>query len=790
MRFRFTLFFFFILHLVLFLNPNTYGASGKDESDPAYIRSQVDRFIRMANDIRDSSISLYYQYGMKALVMSKPVNYKKGEADALQCIGNFYLSRKNYLQALESHFESKKIYESIGCDSGTIESTAQIGLVFNQLRRYDRAVSYLQKANNLARSRNDTNAIILISGSLGDVFLKTGDTLAAYQCHMDALNLANKCRTEFVILLAYRSAGTFYMQTGELDKAQFYYNEVVRYCLKHTKAPQLGSMYTLLAHAFQLDKDYKSSLKYNILASKYRKQSNQLSLYASSLLNIGYSYFLLKKYDSCYYFLKSGLALAEDLNEKGLQAYGYRHLFEYYEHMNDWKNALGTFRMYSAASDSVEAEEKRDVISQFEVNKTLSESESNNELLRNEISIQKLNLRIKNQQIFLLFVFIFLSIIFTSFIYRLYIRNKKSRQELKKINDQLDKEIGIRKKIEDDLRESEELHRFLTDNSLDVIVQIDRSLRIIYVSPSCKNLFGYDQAELLGMKYPDSLIHPEDIGKVKEEVDKMIHDKMPTKFTFLALHKSGASFWAESHINPIFDDHTGELIELLSVVRDFSTHVEHEKMLMENANQKEVMVSEIHHRVKNYFAILASLMDLEKREAAAEAHKPISNLKYRVKTMGLIHDQLYNSRNISNLSFSEFLKQLSGEISSAMMKEGVRIYTEIDDCHLHVKTAMPLGLIVNELLINSFKYAFNGREKGCVHVIFRLLNNNEVPPGDDLVYWELTVKDDGIGLPEGFDPAKTKSLGMRIVKMLTDQVDASMVVTGKGGTCFVITNKK
>jgi len=367
------------------------------------------------------------------------------------------------------------------------------------------------------------------------------------------------------------------------------------------------------------------------------------------------------------------------------------------------------------------------------------------------------------------------------------IKNKRSKIELKAINLHLDQEIEDRKKIEDQLRESESLHRFLTENSMDVISRTGKDLQLSYISPSCMNLYGLNPSEMLAIKNQADIIHPDFYKSLKSEFDEMIQYKEPTKFTYRTLCADGTYFWAESHVNPIFDESTGELKELISIVRDVSHRIDQEEALFESAKQKELLIREIHHRAKNNFSILISLMNFQKEKITdTELRNCLDDLQFRVRTMALVHDQLHRSKNIITLPFNEYLINLSNVISKAFQKEGIVLHTDIEECYFDIETALPLGLIVNELLTNAFKYAFINKTQGNIWVEFRPILEDETDPELEDIYWILTVKDDGVGLPVTFDLNDASTLGMQIITVLTGQLQAKLRIDRDGGTSFII----
>ena len=301
--------------------------------------------------------------------------------------------------------------------------------------------------------------------------------------------------------------------------------------------------------------------------------------------------------------------------------------------------------------------------------------------------------------------------------YRQFIRNKKSKIALQQLNKKLDNEIEERKQVEVQLRKSETLHHFLTDNSLDVISRIDNHDKYVYISPSCKNIYGYNQQEMLEMDNVYALIDPTFIKILNTGFKEMRKSKEPSKFTYRSRKKDGSSFWAENHINPIFDEDSGELKEMITVIRDISERISHEESLMESSRQKEVLMREIHHRAKNNFAILISLLSIQKFQVKnSELFDILSDMQTRIRTMVLIHEQLYRSNSVDIVSFGQYIMNLTKIISGAFKKEGIILHSEIAECFLNIETALPLGLIVNEILTNSYKYAFNGKERGNIHI--------------------------------------------------------------------------
>ncbi|MEI7983975.1 MAG: sensor histidine kinase, partial [Bacteroidota bacterium] len=227
-----------------------------------------------------------------------------------------------------------------------------------------------------------------------------------------------------------------------------------------------------------------------------------------------------------------------------------------------------------------------------------------------------------------------------------------------------------------------------------------------------------------------------------------------------------------------FNSDTGEVKEIISVIRDISDRKNHEEFISENERQKDLLLHEIHNRVKNNFAILISLMDMQR----SLSHDPVldrsfTDLQLRVRTMSLVHEQLYIGRGIHVIPFDDYLKNLSQIVSSTFKTDLVTLHNDIDPCTLTIEMALPLGLIVNELITNAYKYAFSGKDSGNVWVLLK-------PKAEER--WSITIRDDGIGLPSDFSSRTAQSMGSQIIRLLVQQVEGNLEISNRDGACFNI----
>ncbi|OPY30171.1 MAG: nitrate/nitrite sensor protein NarX [Methanocella sp. PtaU1.Bin125] len=212
--------------------------------------------------------------------------------------------------------------------------------------------------------------------------------------------------------------------------------------------------------------------------------------------------------------------------------------------------------------------------------------------------------------------------------------------------------------------------------------------------------------------------------------------------------------------------------------KEIQEHTEAEEKISTSLKEKEVLLKEIHHRVKNNMQIISSMLGLQsayvKNEKLNEILKDSQN---RIKSMALIHEKLYQSNNMANVNFKEYIETLISNLSTSYNIDRERIIIEknIDNISLNIDTAIPLGLIINELLSNALKHAFPDNRKGVINININQQQDN---------YYLLNIKDNGIGFPAGLDLANTRTLGLNLVNALAEQINGKLNIKIENGTNF------
>jgi PAS domain S-box-containing protein len=293
-------------------------------------------------------------------------------------------------------------------------------------------------------------------------------------------------------------------------------------------------------------------------------------------------------------------------------------------------------------------------------------------------------------------------------------------------------------------------------------------------NPAAEKIFGWSREEVLGHFIP--MLPAEGKDAFAAFRKKLFTGANLNHFEVTKLRKDGKP--VELHVYPSrlinFD---GKISGSILAMTDI-TDIKHRDLeLRRTLSEKDMLLKEVHHRVKNNLQAISSILDIQKlhlkNRQLTEIFRESQN---RIKSMALIHEELYNSREHALVNTRQYISHLLDHLfhSYDVDREKIELDLKIEELLLNIDTAIPCGLIINELVSNSLKYAFDGHGKGTVHVGFTTV-------GD---VYRLRITDNGMGLPEDMDAKTINSLGMILVRSLADQLHSSMKVSRKGGTSF------
>ncbi len=766
-----------VLLLLLLSSVFAYPAELKENTGIGDSIVYIDSLLDLAK--YTTSPEIEKDYANLALTFSVRINYLKGQANALKLLEDYYQTKEEYIECLKYHYKEMDLFERHNNIEDLIEAHSRISQFFlEKIKDFDLAKKYLDMMYQNSQKTADplTHGRVFLTQAQYD--LRKFDYKSAIRNLYLCIACYEKAKATLELGMVYKFLGDAFTQTTQYSNADYYYRKAVAIYEQGGKQAEVAIIYTRIAHIYQVLEDNPKNLEYNLNAMHLRQINGVQLLEASSYLNVGEAYWLLGRKDSASFFLSKSLKLAKQINSTQLLEAIYSQLSDFANTEKRYKDALAYFACCVEYRDKLNRDRSSKDFAIFEATRSIQAIEAKNELMKNENVLQELQIRNGSIRTFLYELAFIILLLLIMFVDTLARNNRKRKNELKVLNSRLQQEIVERIDAQARLTRSEELHRFLAENTVDVISLLDSNMNRKYVSPSCEKFYGFTQQELLHMQSPLKLVDPAFHVDVNKHILEMSQTKKTTGYIYKALRKDGTSFWAEASINPVLDDDTHEIRDVITVVSDISERMKHEEELAENARQKEYLLREIHNRVKNNFTILTSLMNMQRDQTSdTELNRSLTDLQLRVRTMSLVHEQLYKNQEISAIPFDNYLQNLALIISSSFNNNRIELKTDIQPCQLAIEMALPMGLIINELITNVYKYAFPGERTGTLWV--KLLPENDGK-------FSISICDNGIGLPEDFTMKTTHSMGTRIVQILIQQVEAQLEIVNTGGACFRI----
>jgi PAS domain S-box-containing protein len=348
--------------------------------------------------------------------------------------------------------------------------------------------------------------------------------------------------------------------------------------------------------------------------------------------------------------------------------------------------------------------------------------------------------------------------------------------------------IDQRKKAEAALMQSEARYRLITDNMSDAVWLMDRKFRLTFISPSSERKRGFSQRELLDMPFIRHLA-PESQKKFEKDFaetfteERLADPDLPISSTTELEFgmKDGSTYWAETTLS-LIRDATGKPFGYVGMARDVTERKKAEEKILASLHEKEILLREIHHRVKNNLQIIASLLYLQSINITDSFTIDIlRESRSRVKSMALIHEKLYRSEDLSLIPFATYLESLIENLKEAYGIDDttVAISVTIDPpgLSLNIETGIPCGLIINELISNSMKHAFRDGRAGVITIAVKQTSPHE---------FTMILADNGPGFPRDVDFRNTSSLGLQLVNNLVAQLEGDISLDCTSGSVFTM----
>jgi len=334
---------------------------------------------------------------------------------------------------------------------------------------------------------------------------------------------------------------------------------------------------------------------------------------------------------------------------------------------------------------------------------------------------------------------------------------------------------------EAELKRTRETLESFINNTSDAITITDLERKILQVNKGFEKIYGWTAGEAVGMKLPTV---PENmVPEVEKFLTEVKNGNIITAYETIRQRKDGSIFDVSVTISPI-KDASGNIVAFAGISRDITERKKAEEQTKASLLEKEILLREIHHRVKNNMQVISSLLRLQSKYIKdRDDFEIFKDSQNRISSMALIHEKLYQSRDFTNVDFNIYARDLVKGLfhSYGAISNSIVMDIKVENVSLGIDSAIPCGLIINELVTNSLKHAFPDGRKGEIKVFLGQTGEHE---------FELVIHDNGIGIPRGIDFDNSGTLGLHLVKILAEnQLHGEINLDRDHGTEFKINFK-
>lgn len=341
-------------------------------------------------------------------------------------------------------------------------------------------------------------------------------------------------------------------------------------------------------------------------------------------------------------------------------------------------------------------------------------------------------------------------------------------------------DISERKSLEQAKKESETYYRALLEAIPDMVVITDPEGYITYASEITARFLGYESAQELVGKNNQDFFAPEDLGKI-QQIGPLITTQGFLSPIIAGIIKKNREKRVVEISSSVVRISGQQPAAYIGIMRDITERINLEANLRQMLREKEVLIREIHHRVKNNLQLIHSLLRLQVyHNASPEVKTALKDTLSRVRAIALIYESLLRSERLDQINLKTYLDKIVSHLVSLYHKKGknIQVLLNLEEVSVDLSAAHPCGLIVSELVSNSLKYAFADRSEGTIRITLHKSDEQKIT---------LVVSDDGVGLPADFDFKKATSFGWQIVHDLVRQLNATLTWKSDGGTEVAVT---
>ncbi len=677
-------------------------------------------------------------------------------------IGLFDIALNYYLDALDVYIELN--------DSASIAvAYNSLGIVEARQANLWQALKYFQEALELYSKQNNKVGMAQSYNNIGGIYFQLNNWDEALQLYRRAYETYKELEMSHMIAATLGNIGLTYQNLNDFDKALNYLKQSLDIRVKHNYQGEMVESYNNLGALYSELKDYQAANYYYEKSLELASEIGEKRIVALSLINIGKGKYLDGKIYDAISFTERGLDVARDHNLKFVVSTALEQLAELYAKAGNYLQAYENSRQHYVVSQEILDEQKSRQINELQIGYRAREKQQQIELLQHENELNQLKANQASTLVIVLALLLFLAVVVGIFTL-LLIRQRNKISILKKEQEAR----SLIRKTDNDLKAILKTHAhamILFDNELNVIA---------FNNMAKKWAKGFLQIELSTgdslFSLPNALVNELVNGVISEslkgqskEVEKEIFSENEELHYF--------KFFS----NPVFDDREESIQSVNLMIENITDRKSSEARILSDLKEKETLIKEIHHRVKNNMQVIISLIRLQAHELkGTQERDAFIDLEQRISAMSYVHEELYKSQNLADINFNDYLSKISTNLISIYNKSvKVSNHLQVENNYLNIDIAVPCGLIVNELLTNALKHAFIEADSKK-----QQKNQKQV----DIYFSEsesefyLQVIDNGKGMKQNVNFKNVSTMGFHLVKIITeDQLRGTWKIVSNGG---------
>ncbi len=740
-------------------------------------------------------------YVLRAIKIFETGIDKKHLTSALNNLGNIYLLMKDPTQALHYYNIVLKIRLESGDEPGIAKILHNIALVHIELEELDKALDFLERSLESMQKINDKFGMAYCYNNLSSIYHSKEDYQKTIDYNFMALNLFEEIENPEGIAYTCNLLGSTFLSMERYQQAFDQFKRSMKLAKEMTLTDLISENYKELSIYYAAIGDYKQaftclkmhmakndsiyseekSQKIAELQTKFEIENREekinrlqesktyqkkittilvLGLIFGSLV-LAFLYFLYRE-------KLTEISTRKEAEEKLLDSeHKFRQLTENISIAVFTFNMEGRFTYVNPSTEKITGFSEKELLSMKFFDIVHPEH-------REQVMTRGFN-RIKGEEVVQQYDFKIITK--QGEIRWIEIFNSRTTIDGLVVVLGTATDITDRKSADQRIRESEGKYKYLVESIEEGMVIADELENFTFYNEAARKIFGYNDKEMNTMNF-EKLVSPDDFNRLKVETDNRLKGQS-SKYEIEIIRKDGEKRLISVTASPLFDhdDYTGSI----GIFVDITEIRQAEEKIKSQLREKEVMLQEIYHRVKNNLQIISSMLKLQASYIDDEyAIQLFRNCQHRVKSMSLVHEKLYKSSDLTNISFKDYTNSLIKNLFHSLNINSNRIGYELDikDVNLDITIAIPCGLIINELITNALKYGFPEDKQGIIKVSMTKLDNGKL---------NLTVLNNGVDLPEDFDMTNLSSFGMRLVDILKDQLGAELNIERKDGVAFSLT---